>query len=52
MKYVSTASILMKVKHDQQHFLRDLCTKYDEKLRNNLVADAGSWKNCVNMVFT
>lgn len=48
----SSAPIFTKLKHDQQHFLRDLCTKFDENLRNNLVADAGSWKVCMDMVFT
>jgi len=48
----STAPIFTKLKRDHQHFLRELCTEFDEKLRNNLVADAGSWKNCMDVVFT
>lgn len=41
----STAPIFMKLKRDQQCFLRDLCTEFDENLRNKLVSGAGSWKN-------
>jgi len=48
----STAPIFMKLNRDQQHFLRHLCTEFDENLSNNLVADAGSWKNCMDVVFT
>jgi len=48
----STAPIFTKLKRDQQHFLRNLCTEFDENVRNNLVDYAGSWKNCVDMVFT
>jgi hypothetical protein len=42
----------MKLKHDQQHFLSVSCTVLDENLRNSLIADTGSWENCMDMVFT